>query len=289
VQRGDWQVKGSLIIPEGYSVQATADTTLRFENDAVFVCNGGVDFQGTAEKPVRLLPCQDRWAGMLVLNAADSRWAYVEVEQTTGISRKGWVATGGVTFYKSPVSFHHCRFLNALGEDAVNVISADFAFKDCEFVGCRSDAFDGDFVKGDVQRCCFYDVEGDAIDISGSDVHLTNVVICRVGDKGLSVGEESRMTANSVRIDGAKLAVVSKDLSRIDISELIIRNAEIGLAAYTKKFEYGPAQISATDVTMERVPTKALVQSSSYVVVDGEEMEEQKVDVKALYAAESTN
>jgi hypothetical protein len=57
----------------------------------------------------------------------------------------------------------------------------------------------------------------------------------------------------------------------------------VGLTAYIKKPEYGPATIVATNIAITDAATPVLVQTGSEVTLDGERMETQDVDVDALY------
>ena len=91
---------------------------------------------------------------------------------------------------------------------------------DVQVVGQSSDAFDADFGQGFFERCVFYDIGADAIDVSGSDVQVRDVRMINLGDKGLSVGENSRVTGERIYIENADFGVASKDLSQAHILAL---------------------------------------------------------------------
>ena len=46
-----------------------------------------------------------------------------------------------------------------------------------------SDAFDSDFSTGVIDSCSFFDVDGDAVDLSGSEVNIKNSKFKNVRDK----------------------------------------------------------------------------------------------------------
>ena len=54
--------------------------------------------------------------------------------------------------------------------------------------------------------------------------------------------------------------------------------------AYTKKQEYGPATIVASQLDMQSVLIPAAVQKGSRISIDGEDVEQTDLDVKKLYA-----
>ena len=117
-------------------------------------------------------------------------------------------------------------------------------------------------------------------------VRVRDVRLVNLGDKGLSVGEASRLTGEGIAIENVDFGVVSKDLSRVTVSGVTIAAARIaGLAAYVKKPAYGPASITADGVTFVDVPVErqTLVQTGSWIDLDGARIWGSDVDIEALY------
>jgi len=285
---GTWEVDGDLVLPDGWGMVATQAVTLTFDPEALLFANGPLLLDGPEEIGIHLGPKEDAWAGLIVLQAgpeAVSILNNVEIRGTSGISREGWMTTGGVTFYESPVILKGCRLFDSLAEDAINVLRADFEFWDTEFGNIASDAFDGDFVKGRIEDCAFHDVLGDAIDVSGGEVRLQGVALLRVHDKGISAGEASKVTATNIKAHDVAIAIASKDLAWVTVDEIHISRAWIaGLAAYRKKMEYGPGIILATKVEFGDSSPQVLSQTGSYVAIDGKQVRTQDLDVDEFYA-----
>ena len=296
IKPGKWDVQGNLVLPEGIHLQAQPDTQLRFEPDAIFISRGPLEFLGTPENPIVLEPKQDSWGGMVVLEAGTpSQWEYVVVKNTRGIGpgvnpkgvdRQGWILTGGVNFYQSPISLYYCRILGSEAEDGINIVRSPFEFKHSEFAGVTSDAFDGDFVEGIIEASSFHDVAGDAIDVSGSNVQIRKVVLRDVGDKAISAGEGSLVYATDIKSINSGIGVASKDLSQVKLDRAVIDNAKhAGLASYEKKPEFGPANITATNVNFTNTKQNTLVQTGSWIQLDKEKIDGTEIDVKAMYQA----
>jgi hypothetical protein len=210
----------------------------------------------------------------------------VIVKGTRGIERGGWILTGGITFYESPIYLSRCRILETRAEDGINVVRTLLEFSDCEFGGSVSDAFDGDFAQGVIARCSFHDVGGDAIDVSGSRLSVSDVALRNVGDKGISAGEASQVDVKGLVATSVGIAVASKDLSHVVLESATIEHAFIvGLAAYEKKQEYGPASIEARGIEFSDVLQKTLVQAGSWINLGNERIEGSETDTKALYEA----
>ncbi len=287
---GVWTVDQTLVIPAGFSVVAKPGVTLQFARDAVLVSYSPLDFRGSADQPVRFLAADgESWPGMVVMEAEGlSRLKYTEVRDTRGVTIDSWSLTGGVNFYASEVSIESCRFLNSLGEDALNIIHSKFAIDRLLIDRSASDAFDADFATGSVADSRFLNIGlaggGDAVDVSGSNISVVGSDFSDVSDKALSVGEKSTMEAAGLTIKSTGTGAASKDGSVLRIRDSEIDGASFaGLTAYIKKPEYGPAQIFADNVRIGAAKTEVLVQTGSRVEIDGEAAETRDVNVDALY------
>jgi hypothetical protein len=294
VQPGIWQVVGSLVVPVGTRLKIPAGTTLRFLPSEGLFSHGPLDLLGTEDAPIILEGIlsesnENSWQGVAVLNAnSSSVWTHVIVRNTAGISRAGWQLTGGVTFYKSDIRMNHCRLQGNRGEDALNIIHSKFELNGIEILETASDGFDADFADGVIKDSIFQNIGkaggGDAIDISGSEVFVTGSRFLDISDKALSVGEQSKMTANKVSIENAGTGAACKDGSHLDITDSSIRDSHnAGLMAYVKKAEFGPAQIEANNVTLVGNESEGRVQKGSSITLNGKHMEGEDLDVEELY------
>lgn len=285
VEPGVWDVSGDLVIPDGIALNVVAGSALRFEPGAILLVRGTLNLLGTANSPVLLTAQQDEWGGIVVLRAGEeSLWKYASVAKTFGIERSGWILTGGITFFESPIRLERVLLGNNQTEDAINVIHSKFTFIESEFANTPSDAFDGDFAEGEIIDCYFHDIGGDAIDVSGTSATVRNTRIERITDKGISVGEQSTVTIQGVIIDTVAIGVASKDLSRVYINDTQISNASfVALAAYIKKPVYGPAFIEASDIEILDTAQEAIVQAGSSILLRGRLVPTVELDVDQLY------
>jgi len=294
VQPGIWNVVGSLVVPDGVILKVPAGTVLRFSPKKGLFSHGPLNFTGTKEAPIILEGIlsgdhENSWQGVAVLNAAlPSVWAHVIVRDTTGVSRAGWQLTGGVTFYRSEIRMDHCRMQGNLGEDALNIIHSKFELTGVEIIDTASDALDADFADGAIKDSIFENIGkaggGDAIDISGSEVRVTDSRFLNISDKALSVGEQSKMTASRLIIEHAGTGAASKDGSYLDITDSSIKDAyTAGLMAYVKKAEFGAGHIRGDKITFNGTASEAIVQKGSDIILNGNRIESVDVDVNELY------
>ena len=288
VKPGEWTIDRTMIIPMGYKVICGGGTRLNLINSSSIVSCSPLEFIGNEDSPLIIQSKDSTGQGLVVFNAEEvSVLDHIIFKNLSNPIHEGWELTGAVTFYESDVQISHCQFTENRSEDGLNVIRSEININNSLFSKTASDAFDGDFVKGILSNSSFVDCGNDGIDVSGSVIEIRNVYINGSGDKGLSNGENSEMTVNGGEIKNADIAVASKDISVINLSNVKISGGQIGLTAYQKKPEFGPGSINATHVNMNNVPLPYLVEERSQVSVDGKSIPPSRDNVKSiLYGAE---
>jgi hypothetical protein len=291
INSGSWHVKQPIILPEDYGLKLAGGTTLKFDKEAFLFTKGPLDFKGSKTAPITLKAAGNSvtWKGLVVLEASKSSiWSYVTVRNTAELRLKDWGLTGGVTFYKSDVVMDSGLFVGARGEDALNIVHAKFQLNNTRFKNTLSDAFDSDFSTGFVKGGSFEQIGiaggGDGIDVSGSVVNVEGVTFEDISDKALSVGEKSFMKASRLDIDTVGIGAASKDASKLEISNTVIKGAsKAGLMAYVKKPEYGPAEIRGVNLMFVDTPFAAKSQQGNTIVIDGKSVDTEDIDVNYMY------
>lgn len=281
IKRGRWNITQNLIIPKGFQLFCSEGTQLILLNSAVIISYSPIKFLGTAEKPILFFSSDKMGQGLVVMNAGEtSVLKNVIFDALSFPSQDGWALTGSITFYESPVSIIDCQFLNNRSEDCLNIIRSNFSIRKSLFKGTFFDAFDSDFSNGQITNSSFINCGNDGIDLSGSDVILNNIFINGAGDKGISIGEVSKIAAEGIQIKGANIAVASKDSSEAAINNITISDCNIGFALYQKKPEFGPASVLVRNLNTNKVNDLYLVEQGSLLTVEGKKIKYSQRDVK---------
>lgn len=288
---GVYSVEGSLVLPRGAGLRVAGGTTLRFAETAMLVASGPLEFLGTAEARVVLegRPAQDgkrgKWQGLVIFESDEPHlFENVDIRNTSGIDQPGWSLTGGITIRASVLRMRNTRIVGSVAEDALNLIRTRFSLENLEIIDARSDALDADFSSGTIEACRFAGIGGDAIDVSGAEVSVSETEITNVGDKAISVGEFSRLVANGLTIRSVGTALASKDGSVALIEDSSVsRVRHVVLMAYTKKAEYGGAELEARGLEIHEVRRAAVAQRGSRIVIDGAVQLAENFDVDTLY------
>lgn len=250
--------------------------------------------KGTQDKPITLSgittgDTPPQWQGIAVLSPDEpSLLHYVTIKDTAGVNQAAWALTGGTTFYQTSVDIQNSHFEHNTAEDALNLVETTFTFSRSTITDTTSDAIDSDFSNGAITDSQFFNIGhaggGDAVDISGSTVRVTDSIFREVQDKALSIGEKSNLAASGITITDSGTGLASKDGSISTISEMTVSNPVFAvMLAYMKKPQYGPAQIIATDLKINNGIDLIHAQTGNVIKIDGHQVEMKDIDVDILY------
>ncbi|CAA0078374.1 Uncharacterised protein [Halioglobus japonicus] len=279
---GDHSIDHSLELDKGWAVTLQAGSRLKMENGATLKVRGPLFLLGTQESPVKVevVPSPGfqgvgAWGGILVSQAETrskvQHALLTGVGSTTIANRQDYYGiTGCISFYESDVEIANATFDNMHCEDALNIVRADFTITDSTIRRTAFDGFDSDFSVGLIRDSLFELTGNDAVDVSGTSLTLREVDFLKIGDKSISVGEESNLDASGVSIDGTSSGVASKDLSVAVVRDSSFNNITgSALITYIKKNEYGSASIECTGCTFSNYGFLATNERGSQIVIDG--------------------
>ncbi len=258
----------SIVIGPGREVVIPAGTVLDLHDNAYLISASPVLAQGQEDQPIRIHSSDGTGALLIRDAAATSQFKYGQFDGLGRVDQNGFVLTGGFTCYETKVDISHCIFSNSKQEDALNLVRSEFDLADCLFQNTAFDALDVDFSRGSIRGCIFRDTGNDAMDFSGSTVDIAECQMSNIGDKGISVGEKSTVSASDIDIAVAVTGVASKDYSDLVVKGLKLTDVTTGLTAFRKKETYGPARITVEGLTEENVKHLHIIEAGSSLTLD---------------------
>ena len=271
IPEGTHIIDKTLTIEKGMRLVVDPGAHIDLINEASIISNSAITALGTAKKEIKFYSSDDSGGGIFITNTSKmSTLQYCSFESLSFPNSPLWNLSGGVNFHESEVNLSHVSFKNNRSEDALNIIRSEFTMTDSTFENTKSDAFDGDFVTGNILRCTFINSGNDGIDISGSELYLEDIVINNPSDKAISAGENSQITGKNIQVIGGEIGVVSKDLSSVTLTDLSIIDTRLGLSAFQKKSEYGTATISIIELSLSQVEQPHLIEIESQLLIDGQ-------------------
>jgi hypothetical protein len=240
---------------------------------------------GTKESPIIFNSSDKTGMGVTILKAGMVNVSYVEMYDMSCLDYEGWKLTGAFTIYEAKVKIDHLIIKNNTCEDGLNLIRSEMDIKNLHIEGTYSDGFDADFCTGTFSNSVFKNTGNDCIDFSGSQVTISNITINNSGDKGISAGERSNLDVKDINIDGALTGIASKDNSNVIAQNVTVKNARVGVAAFKKKPEYGPSQITLSNCSYENLERLGLIELGSVVYMNDQVHYGYRVfDIDKMYA-----
>lgn len=123
-------------------------------------------------------------------------------------------------------------------EDGINIIKSKGRINDLKIKNVISDGIDLDYSEVHIENINVLNAAGDCVDLSFGNYFIKNAQIKKCGDKGISVGERSKMFISKIDVSNSEIGIASKDSSLTKLKEAKFRNAKTCLAAYNKKNEF---------------------------------------------------
>lgn len=231
-----------LVFPAGKKIVVRGGAHITFSNNGMILSYSSLDMKGTEKEPIIVKSVDGVSGSISVINSRDkSNWSYTVLGGMNTLDVNGWNLTGAVSFYESDVDMQYVQFDGNVCEDALNIIKSRFKLEACTFRDTYGDAFDADFCTGEIVNSTFINCGNDGLDFSRSKIEGRNISISVAGDKGVSVGEESTVSLDSIWVENAVIGIASKDRSVVYAKNIEIESAETAFAAYQKKPEFGPS------------------------------------------------
>jgi hypothetical protein len=146
------------------------------------------------------------------------------------------------------ISMEHCHFRENAGHgDMAHVTYVDgLTVLDTRITDAARDAWDLEFTKASMQRVAVVNAGDDAIDLMGAELDLSDSIAVGVVGNGISAGEETRATVRHSVIADAKVGVLSKNASSVDLLGTVLFRNHTGVRVYQRTVRYeGESEVKA--------------------------------------------
>ncbi len=220
-------------------------TSVRLKPGATLVVHNRIIADGTAEQPISFLPADDDeepWGTIAIDGQSDGGSTFSHCEFAGGSGLKG-----DLSDYSGMLSFHdagrvditHTRLRdNRMFDDMLHAVYSEVHLRDCEFTRAAADAADFDLCRVTIVNCAFEESGNDGVDLMGSHAIVSGTVFRANKDKGVSVGEKSRLLAIDNLFSHNEIGVQSKDASVAILYNIDFAENGLALDAYLKNWRY---------------------------------------------------
>ncbi len=288
IKKGEWTIEKPLLVEGDLIIEP--GTKLKFNSESYIIVKGNLIAIGTINENI-IFDSETPWKGIYVISKKEgqSKLRFVVIKNTQALSDGLLRLTGAVNFYNSNVTIKDSKIIGTVAEDALNIINSDFTIERSEIGRTISDAFDSDFSNGVISDSLFFDVGGDAVDFSGSEVNIKKSVFNNIRDKAISAGESTNINIQDVAISDVGVGIASKDGSKTYASNVNIKDYSLYAAmTYVKKNFYGTPKFVGNKISIFPENSEPfLAQENTSMVIDNELVRTEIVDIEALYETET--
>ena len=178
---------------------------------------------------------------------------------------------GGVNIIDSNVSLDNIYVLNSNDEDGLNIINSVSLINKIYFENIFADAFDVDFGNLKFKNIFCKNINNDCLDISGAEVYGENLSSINAKDKGVSVGENSKIEILNLDTSNNNIGLAVKDGSNAYFKNIIFTENNFDIALFNKKNEFLKPSLSIdrlnkinTDKILQSKDTDLIINNKSY-------------------------
>jgi hypothetical protein len=262
--------QSTLVVPEHTTLVIEPGVEVLMPADANLMVHGAIEALGTESDSItfRLNPAtagNGHWGAICFIHATDTtRMSYVSIKNASegpGLYR----CVAALSAFDADLVLDHIdltdntsnplalrysslRITNStlhskvLG-DLINVKYGKGYIENCRFTGNDYPDTDGidydDVVDGVIKNVVIHDFRGsnsDAIDIGEAalNIRLDSILIYNVTDKGISVGQRSRVYINDATVINTNLGVGVKDSSYLEVDQSTFFGVATPIATYEK-------------------------------------------------------
>lgn len=253
VPRGEHTFLSDVILPEGYHLVFEAGASIRLGGGVSIVSRCGLTaIADEAERITVTAKVPNEPFGVVGVQGCPTGTVDIANLLVDG-GAEAWIDgafySGALSIYNvTSVDIEGLEVINSVMDDGLNIKNAIIKITASVFEGNAFDQVDLDNCSGIVDGNAFLfspgnKIDGDGLDVSFSELAIINNKFRGSGDKGISVGERSRVALASNEIALNNIGVAVKDSSKVLFLDNEIRANEIDFSLYQKKSIFSGGQL----------------------------------------------
>lgn len=176
--------------------------------------------------------------------------------------------TGCLTIINSNLNDINIEATGGECEDTINLVSSKGNINSIKVQNANSDAIDFDFSDFKIKNILVNSAKNDCLDLSEGKYYVQYISSKNCIDKGLSVGEGSKVVVEDLNVERSDIAIASKDSSITEIKKANFDKVNICLSAYNKKQEFNGAMLKVINFKCTNFNLKTKKDNFSKIITD---------------------
>ena len=238
-------------------------------SNSTLIIEGNVIFLNTFDKPTKISSSDN--SGSVIFRNNDFNLENIIFSNLTKPNIENYIFYGGVNFVNTNLFLSNSIFRNSQNEDAVNLIDSNSRFLNITFKDIMSDALDVDFGEFSFENINCINIYNDCLDFSGAIVKGFKINTKKVGDKGISIGENSNVDITDISLKDNNIGIAVKDGSIAKLENVIFLNNKYNLATYKKKPEYANPKLLINNSNQKDI--EKILQSKNSIIIQDDSIQ----------------
>jgi parallel beta-helix repeat protein len=263
LNKGQYSLTKDIIFPSNSILIIEAGTNLVLDEDVSILIKGSLIAQGTELDPIIVTNKLNKAFGSFAVIGSKIFDDFVKLDyfQLKGGSEKvinGIYFSGQASFHDVDVNINNSIFEDSSSDDGLNIKFGNVLIRNSTFRNNFGDQIDLDYTFGNIENNIFYispkytnEFISDGLDVSGTNVKISNNSFINMTDKGISVGENSNVFVENNLIKNNNMGIAAKDSSEACLNKNNFNANVIDIAGYVKKKMYKMPRIFIIDQNYE--------------------------------------
>ncbi len=232
---------------------------INVKNNAIFLIEGQIKFENSKNNPTQIYSSDG--SGSLIFIGNKFEFKNLIFKNLSSPKLNDLILYGGVNFINSEILLDNIIFSNSNDEDAINIINSKSFLSNIKFENIFADALDIDFGKSNFNNIECYNIKNDCLDISGAQINGSYLFTVNTNDKGISIGENSKVKIKNIITINNRVALAVKDGSNVELNNVSFENNQYDIALFNKKNEFNQPSLNLNNVN--NLNKKKILQSKN--------------------------
>ena len=205
----------------------------------------GIDFNSNKDKKILNLYQSNPYDWIIFKNFDISNWVInffgskkTKITNTVPQRFNNQGLTGCLNFYNSKFDNITFNVNDGMCEDSINLINSNGSINLIKVKDSFSDGLDVDFSNLRINNLIIENAGNDCSDFSAGNYYIDQSNLNFCSDKAISIGENSNISLNNVKVYNSYIGIASKDSSITKINNLDLNNINTCVSTYNKKQEF---------------------------------------------------
>ena len=257
IKQGNYNVYENIIFDLNTNVIIEEGVNINIDSDKSILIKGNLEINGSKSQPVKIRNLKNANFGVIAVNGSNGEnqnyvsIKYLELSGGNTAYLDGVRYIGQMSLYNlKEVKISKSKIMNSLSDDGLNIKNTKkIEIINNFFTNNNYDQVDIDYSDGIIKNNYFSiddkitTLGGDGLDLSGSNIMISENDIIGFNDKGISVGENTISIIQKNNIENNLVGVAVKDGSKVLIRNNNFKNNSDDISSYIKKKYYDEPEV----------------------------------------------